>query len=162
MKKTRPDRRDVHRYVRDLEAALAEITSSPRPAEEPTLTRPVKAGELKQYMQNASTPSWTTGNPSKVEENIVAMMTQVLENRHRPWEVCSAIADENGLFNASHTDGRSNAKAAPVGKAGIIPQRNISRNGNLRVPRGSGVPAFAGSGMSLAVCGTARFQTRET
>src|SRR5260370_21247003 len=36
--------------LRDLETALAEITSSPAPAEEPTLTRSANARELKQYM----------------------------------------------------------------------------------------------------------------
>ncbi len=58
--------------LRDLEAALAEITSSPAPAEEPTLTRPVNARELKQYMENASTPSWVMGNPGKTRRLLLA------------------------------------------------------------------------------------------
>ncbi|HYT22903.1 MAG TPA: protein kinase [Candidatus Polarisedimenticolia bacterium] len=64
--------------LRDLEAALAEITSSPTPAEEPTHTRSVDARELKQYMQNASTPSWTTGNPRKFRRLLVASVGVVL------------------------------------------------------------------------------------
>jgi serine/threonine protein kinase/tetratricopeptide (TPR) repeat protein len=51
--------------LRDLETALAEITSSPAPAEEPTVTRSVNARELRQYMENASTPSWVMGQTGK-------------------------------------------------------------------------------------------------
>ena len=53
--------------LRDLEAVRAEITASPAPAEEPTLTRSINARELKQYMENASTPSWTTGKSKKTK-----------------------------------------------------------------------------------------------
>src|ERR1700730_10950138 len=49
--------------LRDLEAARAVILSSPARAEEPTLTHPIGVRELKQYVQNASTPSWTVGQP---------------------------------------------------------------------------------------------------
>jgi eukaryotic-like serine/threonine-protein kinase len=51
-----------HRYartedlVRDLETARAEITATPAPLEEPTVTRPISARELKEYVENASTP----------------------------------------------------------------------------------------------------------
>src|SRR5208282_586315 len=51
--------------LRDLEAALAEITKSPAAAEEPTVTRSVNVRQLKQYIQNASTPSWTVSNSKK-------------------------------------------------------------------------------------------------
>jgi eukaryotic-like serine/threonine-protein kinase len=64
--------------LRDLEAALAEITSSPAPAEEPTLTRSVNARELKQYMENASTPSWTVGNPRKARRLLFASVGVIL------------------------------------------------------------------------------------
>lgn len=47
--------------LRDLEAARAEIISSPVSPAEATLSRTVTPRELKQYMHNASTPSWTTG-----------------------------------------------------------------------------------------------------
>src|SRR5207245_478420 len=62
----------------DLEAALAEITSSPAPAEEPTLTRSANARELKQYMENASTPSWTVGNGGKAWRFLFAAVGVVL------------------------------------------------------------------------------------
>jgi eukaryotic-like serine/threonine-protein kinase len=64
--------------LRDLEAALAEITSSPAPAEEPTLTRSVNARELKQYMENASTPSWTVDNPRKARRLLFASVGVIL------------------------------------------------------------------------------------
>ena len=64
--------------LRDLEAALAEITASPTPAEEPTVTRSVNARELKQYMENASTPSWGVGNPKKARRLLVASVGTVL------------------------------------------------------------------------------------
>jgi tetratricopeptide (TPR) repeat protein/TolB-like protein len=53
-----------HRYantedmVKDLEAARAEITSTPSPLEDPTVTRAVSARELRSYVDNASTPRW--------------------------------------------------------------------------------------------------------
>lgn len=46
--------------LRDLEAVRAEIISSPASPAEATLSHAVTPRELKQYMQNASTPSWTT------------------------------------------------------------------------------------------------------
>src|SRR5438552_2900780 len=64
--------------LRDLEAALAEITSSPAPAEEPTVTRSANARELKQYMENASTPSWTVGNGGKAWRFLFAAVGVVL------------------------------------------------------------------------------------
>jgi serine/threonine-protein kinase len=64
--------------LRDLEAVLAEITASPTPAEEPTVTRSVNARELKQYMENASTPSWGVGNPKKARRLLVASVGTVL------------------------------------------------------------------------------------
>jgi len=53
--------------LRDLEAARAEIISSPAAPSEPTLTRAITPRELKQYMQNAATPSWTTGISKKTK-----------------------------------------------------------------------------------------------
>jgi len=53
-----------HRYantedmVKDLEAARAEITSTPSPLEDPTVTRAVSVRELRSYVENASTPRW--------------------------------------------------------------------------------------------------------
>lgn len=44
----------------DLEAARAEIISSPALPAEATLSHTVTPRELKQYMQNAATPRWTT------------------------------------------------------------------------------------------------------
>jgi eukaryotic-like serine/threonine-protein kinase len=64
--------------LRDLEAALVEITSSPGPAEESTLTRSVNAREIKEYMGNASTPSWAGGNPRKARRLLLASVGVVL------------------------------------------------------------------------------------
>ena len=64
--------------LHDLETALAEITSSPAPAEEPTVTRSVNARELKQYMENASTPSWVMGNTGKGWRFLLATIGVVL------------------------------------------------------------------------------------
>ncbi len=55
-----------HRYanasemVQDLEAARAQITATPLPSDEPTVTRTVRPRDLKQFVQNASTPRWAT------------------------------------------------------------------------------------------------------
>lgn len=64
--------------LRDLEAALAEITSSPAPAEESTLTHSVNAREIREYMGNASTPSWAEGNPRKSRRLLLASVGVVL------------------------------------------------------------------------------------
>jgi serine/threonine protein kinase/tetratricopeptide (TPR) repeat protein len=44
---------------KDLETARAEITATPMPLEEPTVTRAITPRELKQYVENASTPRWS-------------------------------------------------------------------------------------------------------
>ena len=64
--------------LRDLESALAEITSSAAPAEEPTVTRSVNARELKQYIENASTPSWVMGNTGKGWRLVLATIGVIL------------------------------------------------------------------------------------
>ena len=64
--------------LRDLGVALAGITSSPALAEEPTHTHSVNARELKQYVQNASTPGWTTSNPTRFRRLLVASVGVVL------------------------------------------------------------------------------------
>ena len=76
----KPERRysGADEMLRDLEAALSEIMSSPAPAEEPTLTHSVSARELKQYMENASTPSWTVGNSGKARRFLLASIGVVL------------------------------------------------------------------------------------
>ncbi len=76
----KPERRygGADEMLRDLEAALSEIMSSPAPAEEPTLTHSIGARELKQYMENASTPSWAVGNPGKARRFLLASIGVVL------------------------------------------------------------------------------------
>jgi serine/threonine-protein kinase len=76
----KPERRyaGADEMLRDLEAALSEIMSSPAPAEEPTLTHSIGARELKQYMENASTPSWAVGNSGKARRFLLASFGVVL------------------------------------------------------------------------------------
>ncbi len=70
----KPERRyaGADEMLGDLEAALSEIMSSPSPAEEPTLTHSVDARELRQYMENASTPRWAVGNSGKARRFLLA------------------------------------------------------------------------------------------
>src|SRR5712664_1490287 len=70
----KPERRyaGADEMLGDLEAALSEIMSSPSPAEEPTLTHSVDVRELRQYMENASTPRWAVGNPGKARRFLLA------------------------------------------------------------------------------------------
>ncbi len=51
--------------LRDLEAARAEIISSRTAPAEPTASHAITPRELKHYVQNASTPAWTTGVSKK-------------------------------------------------------------------------------------------------
>jgi serine/threonine protein kinase/tetratricopeptide (TPR) repeat protein len=64
--------------LRDLEAARAEITSSPAPAEEPTLTRSINPRELREYVENASSPRWGTSAPTKARRFLLASVGVVL------------------------------------------------------------------------------------
>jgi tetratricopeptide (TPR) repeat protein/TolB-like protein len=64
--------------LRDLESVLAKITSSPVAAEEPTATRTIGARELRQYVENASTPSWVMGNTGKGWRLLLATMGVIL------------------------------------------------------------------------------------
>ena len=64
--------------LNDLEAALAEITSTPAPAEQPTVTRSIHARELKRYMDNASTPSGGVGKRRKARRLLVATVGAAL------------------------------------------------------------------------------------
>lgn len=64
--------------LRDLEAARAEITSSPAAAEEPTLTRSINPRELREYVENASSPRWGTGTPIKARRFLLASVGVVL------------------------------------------------------------------------------------
>lgn len=71
--------------LRDLEAARAEIISRPAAPAEPTLTRAITPRLLKEYMENAATPSWTTGISKKTKwlllgsfGLVVAVMTAFL------------------------------------------------------------------------------------
>jgi eukaryotic-like serine/threonine-protein kinase len=57
----------ANEMLRDLEAARAEIISSPASPTEPTVSRAVTPRELKQYMQNAATPRWTTSISKKTQ-----------------------------------------------------------------------------------------------
>jgi serine/threonine protein kinase/tetratricopeptide (TPR) repeat protein len=49
---------DAGEMLKDLETARAEITATTAPLEEPTITRALNPREIKQYVQNASTPRW--------------------------------------------------------------------------------------------------------
>jgi eukaryotic-like serine/threonine-protein kinase len=64
--------------LRDLEAARAEITSTPSPADEPTFSRSMNPRELKQYVENASTPRWSTAGPGKTRRLVFASVLLVL------------------------------------------------------------------------------------
>src|SRR5439155_18892005 len=69
---------DLNEMLRDLEASLAEITSSPAPDGEPTLTSSTNARALKHYIENASTPSWAVGKPGKARRLLLASAGVVL------------------------------------------------------------------------------------
>jgi len=63
--------------LRALEAARAQITSTPSWPEETTL-RSIGARNLKQYAENASSPRWTTGTPKKTRRRWAASLGIVL------------------------------------------------------------------------------------
>jgi eukaryotic-like serine/threonine-protein kinase len=72
-----------HRYadtadmVKDLEAARAQITSTPSPQDAPTVTRSISPRELRSYIENASTPRWGA-SPRKMRRVLLAAAGVVL------------------------------------------------------------------------------------
>jgi serine/threonine protein kinase/tetratricopeptide (TPR) repeat protein len=58
---------------KDLEFARAEITSTPAPVEEPTLSRAITPRELKKIIENASTPRWGA-SPARWPVRLVLVM----------------------------------------------------------------------------------------
>jgi eukaryotic-like serine/threonine-protein kinase len=72
----KPDGRypTAEEMLHDLESARAEIVSGSAPADEPTLTHPIGARELKHYMDNASTPRWTAGQTGKSRRLLFASL----------------------------------------------------------------------------------------
>jgi eukaryotic-like serine/threonine-protein kinase len=69
-----------HRYanasemVQDLEAARVQITATPLPLDEPTVTRTVRPRDLKQFVQNASTPRWATPQGKVLRRSLLAVV----------------------------------------------------------------------------------------
>ena len=59
----KPEHRQANasELLKELESARAQITSTPPPAEEPTMTRSLSPRELKKMVENASTPRWNQG-----------------------------------------------------------------------------------------------------
>jgi eukaryotic-like serine/threonine-protein kinase len=67
-----------HRYsggaemLKDLQSARAELTATPAPVEEPTVTRNVSIRELRQFVENASTPRWGVSGTEKPRRMLLA------------------------------------------------------------------------------------------
>jgi eukaryotic-like serine/threonine-protein kinase len=76
----KPDHRHANagELLKDLESARAEITSTPTPLEEPTLTRAVSPRELKKIIENASTPRWNEGASRSSVRLLLAAVTVIL------------------------------------------------------------------------------------
>jgi len=64
--------------LKDLEFARAEITSTPAPPEEPTLTRAITPRELKRIIENASTPRWGAAQARWPVRLVLAMLMLAL------------------------------------------------------------------------------------
>ena len=67
----RPEHRQANasELLMDLESARTQITASPVPREQPTITRSLSPREMKKIVENASTPRWN--------ENTTPWMTRV-------------------------------------------------------------------------------------
>jgi serine/threonine-protein kinase len=67
----KPEHRQANasELLSELEAARAQITASPVPKEQPTITRSLSPREMKRFVENASTPRWN--------ENTTPWMTRV-------------------------------------------------------------------------------------
>jgi eukaryotic-like serine/threonine-protein kinase len=71
-----PDGRypSAEEMLRDLETVRAEISSEPASADEPTQTRSISSRELKQRMENASTPKWKSGHPGRTRRLVLVSL----------------------------------------------------------------------------------------
>jgi eukaryotic-like serine/threonine-protein kinase len=67
----KPEHRQANasELLKDLESARTQITASPVPREQPTITRSLSPREMKKIVENASTPRWN--------ENTTPWMTRV-------------------------------------------------------------------------------------
>jgi eukaryotic-like serine/threonine-protein kinase len=115
-----------HRYartedlVKDLEMARAEITATPAPLEEPTVTRPISARELKQYVENASTPRWGP-KPSKTAQRAllggVVVVVVALAALLVP-----AVREQLAGLAYAYTGGEKHIAVLPFANAGTDPE----------------------------------------
>jgi eukaryotic-like serine/threonine-protein kinase len=64
--------------LRDLETLRAEMPSDPESADEPTQTHSISSRELKQRMENASTPKWKSGQPGGTRRLVLVSLAVIL------------------------------------------------------------------------------------
>jgi serine/threonine protein kinase/tetratricopeptide (TPR) repeat protein len=64
--------------LKDLELVRAEIASAPAPLEGPTLTSTGDPRKVKRYVENASTPQWTTASPKRSHRLLLAALALML------------------------------------------------------------------------------------
>jgi serine/threonine protein kinase/tetratricopeptide (TPR) repeat protein len=69
---------NAEEMLKELDSARAEITSAPAPLEEPTVSRVLSPRQLKQYVENASTPRWKTAQPRQPRRFLLAALGVVL------------------------------------------------------------------------------------
>ena len=69
---------DAAELLKDLEDARVQITASPVPQEQPTVTRSLSPRELKKIVENASTPRWNETSPQWMARAALVAMILLL------------------------------------------------------------------------------------
>jgi eukaryotic-like serine/threonine-protein kinase len=69
---------NAEEMLKELDAARAEITWTPVPLEEPTVTRALSPRQLKRFVENASTPRWKTAQAGQPRRFLLGALGVVL------------------------------------------------------------------------------------
>jgi serine/threonine protein kinase/tetratricopeptide (TPR) repeat protein len=64
--------------LRDLETVRGEMAPSPDSADEPTVTRSMSDRELRQRMENASTPNWKSSHPGRTRRLVLVSLSMTV------------------------------------------------------------------------------------
>ena len=116
---------DAGAMLKDLESALAEITSTSAALEEPTLTRSVSAQELRKYVDSASAPRWTSEQQKKPRNIVFASAGIVLV-------LLVALAFPRvraNLFGSAYAGGEKHIAVLPFDSSAADPEYQLVADG---------------------------------
>jgi len=110
---------------KDLESAHAEIAATPAPLDEPTVTRILSPRDVKQYVENASTPRWKTTQSKQPRRLLLAAVGVVLA----ALVVFSFPRVRANLFESVYAGTEKHIAVLPFENLGNDPDSELIANG---------------------------------